>query len=561
MNKKILKGTFASVMVFVLLCSSLVFAESLTDQVDKLFSEWDKPDSPGCALAIIKDGRFIYKRGYGMANLDYDLPIHSKSIFRIGSTSKQFTAMCVLLLEEEGKLSLDDDIRKYIPEMPEYENAITIRHLLHHTSGIRDYLELLYLAGARSDDFYVDGEVVALIARQKELNFNPGDEYLYSNSGYFLLSEIVKRVTGRSMRDYAEEKIFNPLGMANTHFHNDHTMVVKNRATGYSPKKEGGFRISVTNLDMIGDGGIFICVEDLLLWDEIFYRNKLGEAAQEPITRMITPGVLNNGETIDYGLGLVVSQYRGLKMISHGGAFVGYRAEMIRFPEQKFSVIVLANLNSINPSRLARKVADIYLADEFEEESVPEKPQFIKLPESELKQKAGVYHDKKTDQVMKVLYEEGQLLIDASGMRIKISPVSKTRFRAVEAPVDLEVEFKKQAQGKPVLALVRMDERESMTYEAIQVVSPTSAQLMHYVGDYFSGELQVTYKIELEEGKLFLRHENPYKNYPENPFEPTLKDRFLVDGNHLKFFRDQDNKIESFTMNVGRVRNIRFVKK
>ena len=234
--------------ILVLICVTLADGDELTDNVDKLFSEWDKSDSPGCALGVIKDGQLIYKRGYGMANLEHGIPITSRSVFRIGSTSKQFTAMCVVLLEEERKLSLDDDIRKHIPGMPDYGHSITIRHLLHHTSGIRDYLTLLSLAGERDDDFLVDGEVVDLIARQKELNFKTGDEYLYSNSGYFLLSVIVKRVTGKSMRVYAEENIFKPLRMMNTHFHDDHTMVVKNRAAGYLRKPPrpppNGWRVS-----------------------------------------------------------------------------------------------------------------------------------------------------------------------------------------------------------------------------------------------------------------------------------------------------------------------------
>jgi len=253
-------------------------ADERTDRVDKLFSQWDRKDSPGCALGVIKNGEFIYRRGYGAANLEYEIPITSRSVFRIGSTSKQFTAMCIALLEEEGRLSLDDDIRRYLPEMPERKPCITIRHLLHHTSGIRDYLTLWQLSGSRSADFFVDGEVTALLARQRELNFIPGDEWLYSNSGYFLLSQIVKRITGKSMRAYAEEKIFNPLGMSHTHFHNDHNEIIKDRASGYIPEEEGGFKISMTALEMIGDGGIFTSVDDLFYWDRNFTTTALGKA-------------------------------------------------------------------------------------------------------------------------------------------------------------------------------------------------------------------------------------------------------------------------------------------
>ncbi len=543
--------------------ASLVVADALTERVDKLFAQWDKPDSPGCALGIIKDGRLIYKRGYGMANLEYSIPITSESVFRIGSTSKQFTAMCIALLEEEGALSLDDDIRKYIPEIPEYESSITIRHLLHHTSGIRDYLTLSSLAGSRDDDFFVDEEVVELLARQRELNFRPGEEHLYSNSGYFLLSVIVKRVTGRSMRFYAEKNIFEPLGMKHSHFHDDHTMVVKSRASGYSPYNEGGFRISMTTLDMIGDGGIFTCVDDLLLWDQNFYHNKLGKGRQELIDTMLTTGSLNNGERLNYALGLGIVDYRGLPLVSHGGAFVGFRAEMVRFPEQRFSVIILANLSTINPSKLARQVADIYLSDVFKEKPkvATAKPSFVRLSKTQLGEKVGAYYNKKREQVWKITLKEGGLFVDAYSYSFRIMPISATRFLAIEAPMDWQIEFEKTEEARTLTMRVHEEEEESLTFEAIQMENLTSSELKEFTGEYFSPEIQVTYRIELEDHKLFLRHENPHKDYPKNPLETTFKDRFQVAHIGLYFFRNERDEIASFTMNAGRVRNIRFYKK
>lgn len=553
-----------SVIVIVFLCSTAK-ADRLTDQVDKLFKTWDKPDSPGCALGVIKDGQFIYKRGYGMANLEYNIPLTSQSIFRIGSTSKQFTAICITLLEEQGKISVDDSLRKYFPEMPEYAEDIKIRHLIHHMSGIRDYLTLWRIAGERNDDFFIDPEVVALIARQKELNFNPGDEFLYSNSGYFLLSEIVKRVTGESMAAFAEEYIFKPLGMKNTHFHDDHTMIVKNRASGYTPLRGGGFRISMTTLGMIGDGGVFTCVDDLLLWDQNFYNNKLGKGGQELIDRVLTPGKLNNGEELDYAYGLGIGDYKGLKMISHGGAFVGFRADMIRFPEQKFSVICLANLSRINPSQLARKVADVYLADQFKEKvtekELPPKPSFIKLSEAELKEKTGAFRNPQTGAIWKISLQKGKLEVYTFLYRFTISPVSRRKFLSINAPMELEIEFGKKVKKKPMFIRVKREGREAYTLEPVVLVSPTAEELEELVGEYASEELQVAYRLELKDGKLFLVHENPYKDYPDSPLEPTLRDNFMISGMQIQFFRNEDNDVESFTVNAGRVKNIRFVRK
>src|SRR5882724_5029116 len=284
--------------------------DSLRGKADKIFAQWDKPDSPGCELAVIKDGQIVYKRGYGMANLEHNIPMSPSSIMDTGSVSKQFTAMAVALLAEQGKLSLDDDIRKYLPEIPKYETPITIRHLIHHTSGIRDYLTLMSIAGTRDDAHYVDGEVMNLLARQKELNFKPGNEFLYSNSGYFLLSQIVKRASGKTLREFADENIFKLLGMTRTKFYDDHNEIVKNRAASYVPRSGGGFQIAATALDMVGDGNVFTCVEDLFLWDQNFYHNKLGKGGQELINQVLTTGTLNGGVKIDYAFGLVIGEYR-----------------------------------------------------------------------------------------------------------------------------------------------------------------------------------------------------------------------------------------------------------
>lgn len=269
----------SKLLCFILLLFSLLFsaiADEKADKVDKLFAKWDTRVSPGAALAIIKDGEIIYKRGYGMANLEHNIPVTTTSVFRIGSTSKQFTAACIAILALQEKISLDDDVRKYIPEIPKYQKPIKVRNLVHHTSGLRDYTSLLPRAGYRTDaDSPTIEETIEMLARQKGLDFAPGEEYPYSNSGYFLMSVIVERASGKSLNDFAQEYIFEPLGMKNTHFHDDFQMIVKNRADGYSPRGDG-YRIDMTNWDHVGDGGIYTTVEDFYLWDQAFYNNTLG---------------------------------------------------------------------------------------------------------------------------------------------------------------------------------------------------------------------------------------------------------------------------------------------
>lgn len=557
-----------SLVVFVL-CANILAngpAQSAKDprseNVDKIFAAWDKPDSPGCELAVIKDGQIVYKRGYGMANLEHNIPMSPASIMDTGSVSKQFTAMAIALLAEQGKLSLDDDIRKYLSEIPQYEAPITIRQLIHHTSGIRDYLTLMSIAGMRDDDYYVDGEVVNLLARQKELNFKPGSEFLYSNSGYFLLSQIVKRASGKTLREFADENIFKPLGMTRTRFYDDHNEMVKNRAASYVPRRGGGFQIAATALDMVGDGNVFTCVEDLFLWDQNFYNNRLGKGGQELINLVQTTGTLNSGEKIDYAFGLVVGEYRGLRIVEHGGAFVGYRAMTMRFPDQRFSVVLQCNLGTMNPSNLARRIADIYLADRFKTEAASSRapePTFIELPAQELGEKTGAYRNQVNGAIWRLSVKDGKLLAELPNTSIRFGAVSPSEFRSIGAPLDFTLRFEKQG---PLLALrVQRGKDRPITFDRVQLVKPTSAQLAEYSGEYRSDEVQATYKIVVEGGKLFVRHENEFKDLPKNPLEPTTSDAFFVQGINLQFARDERKRVSSFTLNAGRVKNIRFVKK
>lgn len=536
--------------------------DSLSARVDKIFSQWDKPDSPGCALAVMKDGQLIYKRGYGLANLEHNIPMSPASILDTGSVSKQFTAMAVALLAEQGRVSLDDDIRKYLPEIPQYQAPITIRHLIHHTSGIRDYLTLMSIAGMRDDDHYVDGEVMNLLSRQRELNFKPGSEFLYSNSGYFLLSQIVKRASGKSLREFADEHIFRPLGMTRTEFYDDHTKIVRNRAASYLPRKGGGFQIAATTLDMVGDGNVFTCVEDLFLWDQNFYQNKLGKGGAALINQAQTTGTLNSGDKIDYAFGLVAGEYRGLRVIEHGGAFIGYRAMTMRFPDQRFSVIMQCNLGTMNPSNLARRVADIYLADQLKPEvkrSVESDAKFIELTAQDLKERAGAFQNPNNGVIWKIYARDGKLAADVAGQTIRFGAISLTEFRSTGIPANIVLRFEKLGQTK-VLRLQRGSDKP-LTLQPVELVTPSPAQLALYVGEYRSEEVQATYKVVLENGKLSLRHENEYKDYPKNPLEPTINDSFFLAGLNIRFERDARNQVAAFTLNAGRVKNIRFVKK
>lgn len=549
------KSKVLSIFLSLAFLISFANADERTAKVDKLFAEWDSTVSPGAALAIIQDGKIIYERGYGMANLEHNVPITPTSVFRIGSTSKQFTASCIAILALQGKLSLDDDIRKYLPELPKYEKPITVRHLVHHTSGIRDYLTLGSIAALTENHFFTPEDSVELLARQKGLNFLPGEEYLYSNSGYFLMGVIVERVSGQSLPDFAQEHIFEPLGMKNTQFYDDHTRVVKNRAAGYSPTKEG-FRIDMTTLDHVGDGGVFTTVEDLFLWDQVFYKYKLGKELMELIQ---TPGGLNNGEKLDYAFGLRISDYKGLKRVSHSGGFAGFRAQMARFPEQKFTVICLANLGTFNPSRLCMQIVDIYLADKFKEPGkVPEKKvEPIALSKEELEDKVGNYQDEKTGRWIIISMKEDKLLLEAWGEEYVISPLSQTSFRALDAPFDNSIDFLPDQKGLISKAKLTVEGDEINLRKAPQLKPLTPSQLREYAGEYFNDELPVTYKLVMEKGALVFKH----KNAPKDALKHMDRDKFTAGWFNIEFVRNKGKKVRGFVLGAGRAANIEFVKK
>jgi CubicO group peptidase (beta-lactamase class C family) len=532
----------------------------LTDQVDALFAEWDKPDSPGCALAIIQDGEIAYRRGYGCADLEHGVPITSTSVFDIASTSKQFTAMCIAILRRQGKLSLDDEIRKHIPEMPAYGAPITIRHLIHHTSGIRDYLTLMDLAGMRYENEYPDEEVIELICRQKELNFEPGEKYLYSNTGYFLLGEIVKRASGKTLRAFAEEWIFAPLGMKKTHYHDDFTEIVKDRAMGYSSKKDGGLRIDMSIFDVVGDGCVYTTVEDLYLWDQNFYHNLVGNYGQDLIREITTPGKLNDGEEQDYAFGLTIEKYRGLDLISHSGDWAGYRSEMIRFPEQRFSVICLANFGGIEPSGLAKRIADIYLEKAFTEPAVEKREQDdVKspdLPLAELEKLTGFYRNPKTGTIWELSMQDGKLIVEVNDTKFQLVRTSSTHFRSDEVQLDIQVDFIPPSKSEPMSIQAQIEGGNPSKFVKLETASLSRNELAEYAGEYSSDELGTPFKFVVEEENLVLER----KGIPNEVLKPTMRDGFKGARLTLQFTRDEQSHLTGFRLNAEGVKNLHFTR-
>ena len=412
--------------------SALQLAAETSQGIDEVFAEYDRTSGPGCAVGVAEAGRLVFARGYGIGQMDHRVPLTGESVFYLASVSKQFAAAAILIAEHEGHLSLDDPVSAHIPEFPAYaQGAVTIRHLIHHTSGVRDYLTLMRLAGTPYENILSDEDMLGLITRQRELNFVPGTEHLYSNSGYVLLAEVVRRATGRSLREYADEKIFRPLGMSRTHFHDDRLQVVPGRVFSYDPPADGdrrtgtqgGWRTSyLIDFDKVGDGGLYSSVVDLAKWDRAFYGDVLGVPGFAE--RMYRRGVLAGGDTIAYAGGLSVGKRRGLARISHGGGFMAFRTMIARYPEQRTTVITLCNVGTAQPGALSTAVEDIVLADAFTERpeesvtptSLPGAPGAAAEPpfavsEALVQSLAGTYHSPELDATWRLEADGTQLLL------------------------------------------------------------------------------------------------------------------------------------------------------
>ena len=336
--------------------------DSITRRIDAVFARYGSLDAPGCAVGVFQDGRITMAKGYGAANIEYAAPLTPATPMIMGSVSKQFTAAAIALLVQDGRIKLDDDVRTYLPELPDFGKKITVDHLVHHTSGLRDFWALAEAGGMRLDDGYDVRDVLTLATQQHHLNFDPGAEYNYSNTGYVALGEIVHRVTGKTLRQFAAERIFSPLGMAVSHFHDDHNQPVRGRAIAYSPVT-GGWKINVWNNDIVGQGGLMTTVQELAKWDENFYSGQVG--GRRFLAQQLERGRLNDGTLLAYAFGLEIGAYRGLPMVEHSGSTGGYRTDITRFPSVHTSVVTLCNVSTADAVGLAHRVADVVLAQRF----------------------------------------------------------------------------------------------------------------------------------------------------------------------------------------------------
>ena len=534
--------------------SSMEGQASLGSKIDAIFREWTTATTPGAAVAVIRQGKVVLEQGYGIANLEYGVPIRPETVFHVASVSKQFTAMAVVLLEADGRLSLDDDVHRYLPELPDYGHPITLRDLLQHTSGLRDQWMTLTMAGWNMQDVITQDQILRLLFRQKELNFPPGTRYVYSNSGFTLLAEIVARVSGRPFPQFCAERIFTPLGMNHTHFHQDLTQLVPGRAYSYA-SKGAGFAAAPLNYANVGATSLFTTADDLVKWLDNFRDPKVGGPAG--IARLQVPCVLSDGTKPGYGLGLSLGIHRGLPTLSHGGGDAGYRSFVLWFPKQQLGVVVLSNLGSFDAARAANAVADAALGDlPGPDPAAKEEPRpaFATTAPKDLGRYAGIYVFPKIAETTPLLVQDGKLWAAGNRPPAELRPLVNGHFYINE--IKAEIEFTPKPDG----GMIEKITQPGSVNEGDRV-SPAEAKietdLRPYTGVYWSEELETQYTICLRDGALIGMH----SHHGEFRLSPLMRDRFsttLKFGAVLRFMRDARGQVTGLKMSGDRVTGVDF---
>jgi len=519
-------------------------AQDSIAQIDRIFS-FATTSSPGCAVAVDRNGRTLVSKAYGMANLEYDVPITPNTIFEAGSVSKQFTAAAVLLLAQDGKLSLEDPIAKYFPELPAYAKGITIRQMLNHTSGLRDWGAVMAVAGwPRGTRTYTHVHVLDIIARQKSLNYEPGSEYLYSNSNYNLAAMLVERVSGMTFSEFTKTRLFQPLGMNSTSWRDDYTRIVKQRATAYG-RAGAGWRQEMPFENVYGNSSLLTTVGDLLIWNRNLVSPSVG--GPEFTRQMETRGVLNNKRVISYALGLVVDRYRDAAEVSHDGATAGYRAFLARYPEQGLSVALLCNASAANPGQLGHRVADLFLPAPAAAGSGTMAAAAMPAGEAleQLRSRAGVYRDVRTGEPMRFAVRDTAIEFGRAG---RLRPVSAESFAFGAGRVEL---------SGPASIRVALNSGDTLQFVREADWSPTAADLAQYAGVYTSDEAEVRFRMEMKDGVL-----TAVDRYGRGvPLTPHYKDAFVSSpGTIMIFRRDAAGRITELSLGLGRVRDLRLVR-
>lgn len=512
-----------------------------SQKIDPIFAQWNKPDSPGCAVSVVKDNQLLLAKGYGMANLEYSVPFTPDTISETGSVAKQFTAASVLLLARRNKLSLDDSVRKHIPELPAFMQSITLRHLISHLSGLRDQNEFFSLMGLpMGSSVHTNNEILELVAKQNRLNFDPGTEYLYNNTAYTMLVHVVSRVSGEQFAEFTRKNIFEPLGMKHTKWRNDFRETVKGRASAYEGDAKGNYILEMPFGNVHGAGGLLTTVGDLQIWNKSLTEGTLD--GREFSTLMETRAKLKDGTEIPYALGLTHAVYRGVAEIGHGGATAGYRTYLARYPSEKLSVAMLCNTTNIESAKVAREVAQTFFTTPYKENRLTPYP----IGKEDVEKLAGYYLDKDSGEVIRFSEKEGRLYL-GFGAGAPLSAMNKSRFITPGATSSYTFE----PEGMRVTR--NTAPYPPAIFSKLPDATSSAPALSSYTGHFYSAELNVTYVLEIKNGALMSRV------FPQNALKLDLiaPDIFLQGGfgTNYRFIRNAKGEITEIEIYTGRVRH------
>ncbi len=550
-----------SLIVFILFFSIInSFSQISKEQIaktDSLFTSWNAQNHPGGSVLISKNGKTIFSKAYGLASLEYTIQNTTKTLFNIGSVSKQFTAMGIVLLEERNKLSLNDDIRKFLPNLPDFGKTITIRHLLHHTSGLRDLHGLLGLAGWKPADLETNEQVYRVFKNQKDLNFNPNDEFSYSNTGYIFLAKIIENVSELSFEQWMKQNIFKPLGMKNTYVETHHDRIVANNATSYYLRDE--FKRAIEYWGYFGSGNMHSTTEDLNIWLQNFSTPK--KEWVSAFNKLLIRTPLNNGFKTSFGLGVRIENYAGKKVIQHGGSVGGFRAITRVFPEEQLHIVILSNYSRSGIGSKANKISDIFLSKKksVSTKKTTQKPQifdFIKLSNKKLKKFEGVYWSDSEKSGRKVYVRNDTLRYSSSAKNEwALVPTKEQTFIMMHPSIKPVVSFDRKTHQMTV----QIGDNLPGVFSFLQSnLKKNTNDLKAFVGHYYSPELKTIYSIFKKESDIYIEHARHGKMKLTQMYNTVFSTVRPIGIVEVK--KDKNDNVLGLTMSNGRTRNVWFKK-
>lgn len=558
------KITYAITLIWVIAFSQDISAQLSKEEIqkiDSLFISWNQPNHPGGSVGIMKEGKVIYSRAYGLASLEYLVPNTPDTRFNIASVSKQFTCMGIVFLHIRGELSLDDDVRKYLPELPVFKDTITIRHLIHHTSGMRSLHALLGLAGWRGDDYRTNEDLFRFMKNQKDLNFKPGEEHLYCNTGYMLMADIIEKITEKKFAEWMHDNVFEPLGMINTYVEDQYNRVVPVNATSYHGSVSRGFSRAVEYWGYVGSGNMHSTTNDLLVWLTNFYHPQTGW--EEAFQLMQTQGILNNGDTLDYAFGININKYKGDRRISHGGSIGGYGSLIQAFPDHELNIAILTNFSSSNIGSKLNRISDILLKLDADDEPGLITADSISskfLSNEELAKFCGHYWNEKSRYSRKIYLKDDTLrYFRPESSESKLLPVGENKFQMLNVAFMIKVSFEILPNKQKVM-MVQVNDDDPICSESYDPPEITSELLSSYTGRYYSPELDTHYSLYVQGDSLLMGNQSRHGDFEIRIIREDDLEGKLGAFSGIKVKRDKKKRILGLLVSNGRVRNLWFEK-